>query len=80
MILIVSSDSAWAMTNSRPIADAPIVRNLCSSTEFGVRKGGREWITENGCSLTKTDYVLPLIRKIFPRIPFELHLLRVQTQ
>jgi hypothetical protein len=40
---------------------------------FGVGKGCREWITEHGCSLTKTDYVFPLIRKIFPRIPFELH-------
>jgi hypothetical protein len=40
---------------------------------FGVGKSRREWITEHGCSLPKTDYVFPLIRKIFPRIPFELH-------
>jgi len=39
----------------------------------GVGKGYREWIAEHGCGLTKTDYVFPPIRKIFPRIPFELH-------
>jgi len=33
MIRIVSLRSAWATTSSWPIADAPIVRNLCSSAE-----------------------------------------------
>jgi hypothetical protein len=48
-------------------------KSLLVGRMFGIGKSCREWITEHGCSLSKADYVFPLIREIFPRIPFELH-------